>query len=129
MEPGMSEELRPWTWRPGMPMAARTVAMAAGWAALVMLGALAIGSSELHVWEEAIAIALLGVSVAGVFMARWRAHVEPRLHWSLLSVAFAASGVAQLFVIVGQSRINEHELPSIADIAFLLFQVLVAVSL
>ncbi len=127
MEPGMSEELRPWTWRPGMPMAARTVAMAAGWAALVMLGALAIGSSELHVWEEAIALALLGVSVAGVFMARWRAHVEPRLHWSLLSVAFAASGVAQLFVILGQSRINEHELPSIADITFLLFQVLVAV--
>ncbi len=127
MEPGMSEELRPWTWRPGMPMAARTVAMAAGWAALVMLGALAIGSSELHAWEEAIALALLGVSVAGVFMARWRADVEPRLHWSLLSVAFAASGSAQLFVILGQSRINEHELPSIADIAFLLFQVLVAV--
>ena len=127
MEPGMSEELRPWTWRPGMPMAARTVAMAAGWAALVMLGALAIGSSELHAWEEAIALALLGVSVAGVFMARWRADVEPRLHWSLLSVAFAASGIAQLFVILGQSRINEHELPSIADIAFLLFQVLVAV--
>jgi hypothetical protein len=126
MEPGMSEEQRRWTWQPGMPVAAHTVALAAGWAALVMLGALAIGTSELHHWEQAIALALLGVSLAGVFVARSRADAEAQDHWNLLAVAFAASGLAQLFVIVGQSRINEHQLPSITDVAFLLFQVLVA---
>ncbi|MSX91871.1 MAG: diguanylate cyclase, partial [Actinobacteria bacterium] len=122
----MSEEQRRWTWQPGMPVAARTVALAASWAALVMLGALAIGTSELHHWEQAIALALLGVSLAGVFVARSRADAEAQDHWNLLAVAFAASGIAQLFVIVGQSRINEHQLPSITDVAFLLFQVLVA---
>ena len=109
---------------PGSRAALWVAAGVVALAAFVGLAAVAHGSNDPRDIGTWISLALTGVSVLGVVVARWRAQREERAHWRLLMFALASSAVGEAVLSVRAASWLQEDLPSLADAGLIGFYVL-----